>query len=264
MKIEEQDYQEYLLQLTQIVSVFCTSLDFTLITMASSGSIDTPLYESHSSNDLMETFDEYYLIRIEVGDASLGYILLGAQPHFTISLGKKAGVGQLDIEGFTGQQMDKLIHLLDQFSRSIPLAGPTMVRPQLRLDKQPQQDQPDVEHENPNISEAISYIKHNFEKQLTLDDVAAQAHFSQFYFSKLFKREVGMSFIKYLNSLRIEKARSLLLESNFTINEITKMVGFSRPSYFCRVFKEMMGQTPNVYRQMHNCCEVAYSAGNNE
>lgn len=259
MKIDQKDYQGYLQQLTQMVSVFCTSLEFTLITMSLDE--DSSLYKCKSISAEKEAFDETYLICIEADTLQLGYILLGAKPHFTISLDRQVGVGQLDIEGFTQQQMDKLIVLLDQFSKGIPLDAPNLVRPQLRLEQTSREDLPDVEHENPNISEAISYIKHNYEKQLTLDDVAAKAHFSQFYFSKLFKKEVGMSFIKYLNSLRIEQAKTLLLESNFSINEITKLVGFSRPSYFCRVFKEMIGQTPNVYRQMHNCCEVAYSVG---
>lgn len=99
------------------------------------------------------------------------------------------------------------------------------------------------------IRKATSYIQKNITKPITLEEVANHVYLSQYYFSKLFKKEVGINFITYLNQQRIERAKALLKESSLSIEAISYNVGFSQPSYFCKIFKSFTHLTPAKYRK---------------
>lgn len=95
---------------------------------------------------------------------------------------------------------------------------------------------------------AISFISQNFAEPLTLEYVANQVHLNPAYFSTLFKKEAGISFKDYLNTIRIEESKRLLTNSNFSIIDIAIAVGFEDQSYFSKVFKKYTGITPKQYR----------------
>ncbi|GAA2934859.1 helix-turn-helix transcriptional regulator [Enterococcus raffinosus] len=80
--------------------------------------------------------------------------------------------------------------------------------------------------------------------------MANHVYLSQFYFSRLFKKEIGVSFITYLNQQRIEQAKVLLTQSNLSIKSISQNIGYSQTSYFCKIFKELVGMTPVNYRKI--------------
>ncbi|MGI6566046.1 MAG: PocR ligand-binding domain-containing protein [Limnochordia bacterium] len=101
----------------------------------------------------------------------------------------------------------------------------------------------------PVIRQAVSYIKEHFREELTLEDVAQEVHFSPFYVSRLFKEELGLTFIEYLTKIRIDEAKRLLLETNKTVSEIADLVGYQDPSYFTKVFKKREGVTPTQFRR---------------
>jgi len=86
-------------------------------------------------------------------------------------------------------------------------------------------------------------------KKLCLATVAKAVNTSTFYFCKLFKRATGLTFTQYLARVRIEKAKSLLLEPHRRINEVAYDVGFQSLTHFNRVFKEIVGRSPSSYRQ---------------
>lgn len=104
------------------------------------------------------------------------------------------------------------------------------------------------EKESSTVGKAKSYILQNFDKELSLEDVSKYVDISPYYFSKLFKEETEQTFIEYLTSLRIEKAKQMLNNPNVTIKEICVAVGYSDPNYFSRIFKKVTGQTPTEYR----------------
>lgn len=79
---------------------------------------------------------------------------------------------------------------------------------------------------------------------ITFDDAAKYMNFSRPYFSKYFIRMSGMTFTKYLNIIRIEKAVTLLLESQLSVTEVAQNTGFGTIRSFNRVFKELTGYTP--------------------
>ncbi len=98
------------------------------------------------------------------------------------------------------------------------------------------------------VAIARQYIRQNYAKKLTLDDIAKRVYLNPVYFSVLFKREVGMSFINYVNDVRMEEAKKLLGQHSLSLYEIACSVGISDISYFSKVFKRSVGITPKEYR----------------
>ncbi|MDF2613399.1 MAG: putative response regulatory protein [Clostridia bacterium] len=100
-----------------------------------------------------------------------------------------------------------------------------------------------------NINQAIQYINKNFTSNLRLKDVAEYVHMSETYFSKSFKKIMDINFVDYINKMRIEEAKKLLLQRKMTIQEIAEQVGYNNTSYFTQTFKSYEGITPKQYQK---------------
>jgi two-component system response regulator YesN len=98
------------------------------------------------------------------------------------------------------------------------------------------------------IDLAKKYIINNFNKDITLKDVAAEVYLSHNYLSELFKKEVGEGFYDFLSNYRIKKAKEILMTTNLKIYEIAEHVGYSDSITFGRAFKKITGITPNSFR----------------
>ena len=106
------------------------------------------------------------------------------------------------------------------------------------------------ERESENVVFRVkSYINDNYAQDISLDDVSRLVDISPYYFSKLFKQEVGENFIEYLTRTRITHAMRLLEDSRYSIKEVCLMCGYSDPNYFSRIFKKYEGMTPSEYRE---------------
>ena len=101
------------------------------------------------------------------------------------------------------------------------------------------------------VSQLLAYINQNFNRIISLDDLTHFAHVSKTTLIDLFKELYGTTPIRYLNNLRMEKARELLANSDLSIGEISELVGFQSIHYFSRSFKEREGCTPLCYRKTH-------------
>lgn len=99
------------------------------------------------------------------------------------------------------------------------------------------------------IQQAINYIKEHCQEEISLTTVAEYIRLSPAYFSRFFKEETGYSFVEYLKKLRIEKAKELLRTSNLKIYEICEALGYQSVQYFSNLFKNMVGVTPQEYRE---------------
>ncbi len=103
-----------------------------------------------------------------------------------------------------------------------------------------------------NMREEIAYIEKyiraNLDKELTVASVAQVANMSESYFSHVFKKEMGESFTNYVNHVRINQAKELLLKSDLRINEIATEVGLENANYFSTLFKKITGKSPNQFR----------------
>lgn len=96
---------------------------------------------------------------------------------------------------------------------------------------------------------AVSYIEDNYsDLNLDLTQVCNELSISVSYFSTVFKKHTAMTFVKYLNNYRIEKAKYFLEYSQDSITEISEQVGFVDPHYFGIVFKKYTQTTPKKYR----------------
>ncbi len=102
---------------------------------------------------------------------------------------------------------------------------------------------------NSMIKKARDYIRLNYKKDISLDDISRELDISPYYFSKLFKDLTGTNFVEYLTNIRIEKAKTLLKDSKKSMKEICLEVGYSDPNYFSRIFKKCTGKTPTEYKE---------------
>ncbi|MCY9661689.1 response regulator [Paenibacillus chondroitinus] len=99
------------------------------------------------------------------------------------------------------------------------------------------------------IRKATDYIESHYMQQLTLVKIAQVANLSPSYFGYLFKQHTNQSFVNYLNGVRIQKAKALLVEDDIKVYEAAEMVGFISLPYFNRVFKALTDMTPNDFRK---------------
>ncbi|MEG0238228.1 MAG: response regulator [Clostridium sp.] len=102
------------------------------------------------------------------------------------------------------------------------------------------------------IENALSYIDGHVEDNINLDSIAAICNLSPCYFSKLFKKEVGVNFKTYINDKKIEKAKEVLKSTDTPILNIAIDLGFDDCGYFIRVFKKVLGVTPKKYREINS------------
>ncbi|EAC4320627.1 helix-turn-helix transcriptional regulator [Listeria monocytogenes] len=117
--------------------------------------------------------------------------------------------------------------------------------------KQPRKETTSVNKigkEHKEIKQAIRYIKKNIHRSITLEEVANYVYLSPFYLSKLFKNELNINFINYVNEQKMLYAKEQLEKSDWAVHTIAKNLGFSRASYFCKVFKKEFDMTPKEYR----------------
>ena len=99
------------------------------------------------------------------------------------------------------------------------------------------------------INQAINFIQHHYDEKISLEDVAQKLNLSKHYLCSAFKKVTGENMSLYINKLRIEKAKSLLLESDNRIQEIFEEVGYSNQQYFSKVFKKVTGVTVTEYKE---------------
>lgn len=96
-----------------------------------------------------------------------------------------------------------------------------------------------------------SYINAHYMDSLTLDELASKVYVSKGYLSSQFKKTLGISLMQYINSVRINKAKELILFRNMKLYEVAEAVGVKDVSYFCRLFKRIEGITPKDFYQNH-------------
>jgi two-component system response regulator YesN len=99
------------------------------------------------------------------------------------------------------------------------------------------------------INQALNFINYHYTEKISLDDVAEELNVSKHYLSSIFKKETGENMSFFINKLRIEKAKQLLLESDIKIKEVFEKVGYSDQQYFSKVFKKITGKTVVEYKE---------------
>lgn len=98
------------------------------------------------------------------------------------------------------------------------------------------------------ILKAKKYIDDHFSEDIGLNDVSKEVAISPQYFSSIFKEEMGMNFVEYLRTKRIEVAKDLLKQKQLSVKEICYEIGYNDPNYFSRLFKKIVGVSPTEYK----------------
>ena len=93
------------------------------------------------------------------------------------------------------------------------------------------------------------WVCHNIDRNISLEDMAAQCCMSPGRFSHVFRQCVGIPPHAYLSTLRLEKAKELLLYTPDSLNEIAHQIGMPDPNYFSRFFKQATGLSPSAFRK---------------
>ena len=109
------------------------------------------------------------------------------------------------------------------------------------------------EQENKDISEEISNIKNwirsNYNQSITVAKIAELFHYNPDYLSNMFKKTAHISLKKYINEIRINEAKNILVSTSYSLKEIAFQCAFNDEKYFLKVFKQIEGVTPTEYKK---------------
>lgn len=95
----------------------------------------------------------------------------------------------------------------------------------------------------------FKYLEHNYAEKITVEEMASMVNVSKFHFCRIFKEVTGKTFNDYLNSFRLDKAESLLKNTDLNITEIAFASGFNDINYFSRAFKKVKNLSPSNLRK---------------
>lgn len=101
----------------------------------------------------------------------------------------------------------------------------------------------------PKLSEAVTLMEANIEEPLSTDDIASLVNLSRRQLERLFKQYLGTLPSRYYLEMRLQRARQLLLDTNYSIVQVGLMCGFSSGSHFSTAFGALFGNTPREERQ---------------
>lgn len=107
---------------------------------------------------------------------------------------------------------------------------------------------------HPVIRTVMNYIREKYAEDISLEMAAANADVSSGYLSRLFRQELNTTFVAYLTSVRMRKAKQMLRNPKYKVADIAAEVGYQDEKYFCRVFKKQVGYAPRAYRKV--CEEI--------
>lgn len=96
---------------------------------------------------------------------------------------------------------------------------------------------------------AVHFFNEFFMQDISIENYAANQHMSVSWFIRCFKQYMGMTPMQYITSIRINKAKELLKNTNYSIQEVSSLSGYDNPLYFSRIFRKQTGSSPSGYRR---------------
>lgn len=109
---------------------------------------------------------------------------------------------------------------------------------------------PNLLHSN-RMDKVISFISDHYNRQITLDEIAAEAHMTPNAFCRYFKKRTRQTFTKYINSVRVSNAIRMLIDTDYPISEVSFLCGFKNLSNFNRQFLSISGKRPGEVRALN-------------
>ena len=98
---------------------------------------------------------------------------------------------------------------------------------------------------------AKKYISENYDKTISLNEIAQVVNMNPVYFSNLFKKETGQNYSDYIINYRMNIAKELLKNIKYNVSQVSHMVGYQDAKYFSKLFKKQIGINPKEFRKIH-------------
>ncbi len=98
------------------------------------------------------------------------------------------------------------------------------------------------------IEEPVKFIREHYHRQISIDELAELAHLSVSALERHFKKHLAKTPNQFINEVRLENARKLLIETQLPISQVAYQCGFSEPSYFSKQFRRLFGEIPSQMR----------------
>lgn len=102
------------------------------------------------------------------------------------------------------------------------------------------------------LEDIVYYINHNYKNNIKLENIAPLFGYNSSYLGKIFNKKVGENFNSYIDHVRINHSKELLLQKNLKVYEISELVGYKNVDYFHKKFKKYVGLSPAEYRKIEN------------
>lgn len=97
------------------------------------------------------------------------------------------------------------------------------------------------------VKSSVSYIKNNYNRDLTLEEIASVAGLSRYHFCREFKKATDLTPVEFINRIRCERAKTLLESKKYSVSEISTMCGFATSAHFSKIFKRFFLVYPSEY-----------------
>ncbi len=123
-----------------------------------------------------------------------------------------------------------------------------LIRDQISMDKDIVFVMSSVELENSLCNDIIHLLKCHIYEALSLDQISEETHYSKTFINNIFKKNTGLSVMKYFTTLKIQEAKSLL-RKDLPVEAVASKLNFDSPTYFTKVFKKYTNLTPTAYKK---------------
>ncbi|MNZ43477.1 Arabinose operon regulatory protein [compost metagenome] len=100
------------------------------------------------------------------------------------------------------------------------------------------------------VAEACQFVSLHLDRKISLEEIAERLYMNPSYFSRLFKKETGETFIEYVTRMKMRRAKELLDQTAAPVGKICETLGYDNQSYFIKLFKSFSGVTPVEYRSL--------------
>jgi two-component system response regulator YesN len=101
------------------------------------------------------------------------------------------------------------------------------------------------------INTVLNYIQNNYQKDISLEELASKVYLTPSYLSHIFRKQTGGTIMQFIKQCRMDKAKKLLVTTNMKIVDISESIGYANCSYFCHNFSVNFGMSPEKYRQIN-------------
>lgn len=150
--------------------------------------------------------------------------------------------------GYSVIQLERMIYHFEQMAQYSTLTDIREYLYTIILKGIDTEGNPDI-HSKDKIKMAIRFIEEHYNQDIAINDLAVKFYMSPNYFSTVFKKETGQTTVNHIKEIRLQKAKEYLKNTNKSVVDISKEVGYEDSQYFFKIFKKGTGMTPLQYRR---------------